>query len=216
MFWSRSLVSEDMRAWVDACFDWFDDAFPPPAKPILPTRDFFEAPGGTGETVAALVLKDVQRHMQFEGAVELAPLDVLPGEYRIDPGAMSQVAGTWQQLRDISLIRYDPELMNRPVQFINLLAHEVMHARLAGQEDDLPGGAGAHELATDMGCIIAGFGVFQLQAADEAGWSGYLTQPTRAHGLAIFLQRRGFGPDAVAPFLSSRCLRLVRKAFKAL
>ena len=104
--------------------------------------------------------------------------------------------------------------MQRPIQFINLLAHELMHARLTGLEHDVPGGEGAHELATDLGCIIAGFGVFQLQAADDAGWFGYMTQPSRAFALAVFLQHRQLGTEAVADHLSPRCQKLLRRALK--
>lgn len=216
MFWSRPLVSNDMHDWIVECFDWFDARFPPPLAPILPTQAFFTAPGGTGPETAMRVLEDIKRHMGFQAAVELAPLDVLPAEYRIDYQAHSQIAGTFQSDGETALIRYDPEQMNRPLQFINLMAHELMHARLAGLEDAVPGGAEAHELATDLGCIIAGFGVFQLQAADDAGWFGYMSQPSRAMALAIFLGRRGLAADAVAAHLSPRCRKLLIRAFKQL
>lgn len=87
-----------------------------------------------------------------------------------------------------------------------------MHARLAGMEQLVPGGAEARELATDLGCIVAGFGVFQPRAADETGWSGYLTQDSRACGLAVFLDARGLGAGAVAGHLSGRCLRYLGRA----
>jgi hypothetical protein len=214
VFWSRPLVSDDLRFWIFDCFEWFDEHFAAPPKPILPTKEFFEAPKGNNVDTASLVLADVKKQMAYEGPVEIIPLDVLPAEYRIDYQALSAVSGTHQKTDDISVIRYDPELMNRPIQFINLLAHELMHARLDGLEDAVPGGEGAHELATDLGCIIAGYGVFQLQAADEAGWSGYMTQNSRAFSLAVFLKRRGLKPDSVSPFLSARCNKLLVKAFK--
>lgn len=216
MFWSKPLVSEDLRVWIEDCFAWFDAEFAPPPAPILPTKAFFKASKGTDPETAARVLGDVKRHMGFDGPVDIAPLDVLPAEYRIDYQALSSVAGTHEKAGNASVIRYDPELMHRPLQFINLLAHELMHARLSGLEDDVPGGEGAHELATDLGCIIAGFGVFQLQAADDAGWFGYMTQPSRAFALALFLDRRDLGVEAVAPFLSPRCQKLVLRGFKAL
>ena len=95
-----------------------------------------------------------------------------------------------------------------------MLAHEVMHARLSGLEDEVPGGAGAHELATDLGCIIAGFGVFQLQGADDAGWTGYMSQDSRAYALGLFLHRRGLERDSVARHLTPRCQKLLTKAMK--
>lgn len=216
MFWSRPMVSEDIRDWIDDCFDWFDARFEPPQKLITPTKEFFAAPGGADQKTAALVLEDVKRHLNYKKPVEITPLDVLPAEYRHTYQELSSVAGTFQQVGDTPVIRYDPEQMHRPVQFISLIAHELMHARLAGLENEVPGGETAHELATDLGCIIAGFGVFQLQAADDAGWMGYMTQPSRAHALAVFLNRREQGPEQATKHLSSRCSKLLRKACKGL
>lgn len=214
MFWSRPTVSDDMRDWIAECFDWFDARFEPPSVPILPTREFFSAPGGQDAATAELVLSDIQRLTGIERRIELMPLDVLPEELRIDYHALSATAGTFQESGNSAIIQYDPELMKRPLLFINTMVHEVMHARLSGLEHDIPGGAAVHELATDLGCIIAGFGVFQLQAADDAGWTGYLRQPSRAHALALFLRRRELGIEAVAAHLSPRCRKLLRQAMK--
>lgn len=216
MFWSRSLVSDDMRSWIQDCFDWFDERFEPPTVPMVPTKDFIKAPKGKSVETAALVLEDIKRHMNFDARVELVPLDVLPAEYRIDYQSLSAVAATFHQVDGFAVIQYDPEQMDRPIQFINLLAHELMHARLAGLEHEVPGGEPAHELATDLGCIIAGFGVFQLQAADEAGWFGYMSQQSRAFALALFLKRRDMNIDDVSPYLSPRCRKLVLKGFRDL
>ncbi|MEM7597095.1 MAG: hypothetical protein AAF382_05305 [Pseudomonadota bacterium] len=216
MFWTRPLVSDDLRHWIFECFDWFDTRFTPPLGPILPTRAFFDAPGGNSPETAKLVVRDIQRHLAFHDPVELLPLDVLPAEYRHDYNALSSITGSFEQTGDVAIIRYDPEQMNHPIRFINLMTHELMHARLAHVVSDVPGGAGAHELATDLGCIIAGFGVFQLQAADDAGWFGYMTQDTRAFALAVFLSRRDLDLSSVATHLSTRCCKLVARGLKAL
>lgn len=214
MFWLRPIVSDDMKAWITDCFDWFDARFPPPETAILPTKAYFTAGRGTDAATARLILEEIAAHMGVCDPVDLMPLNMLPAEYRLDYTATSSVAGTYVNDGGVAVISYDPELMNRPLQFINTLSHELMHARLDGLVDDVPGGAGAHELATDLGCIIAGFGVFQMQAADDAGWTGYMSQPSRAYALAGFLHRRGQGMSEVRPFLSSRCQRLLRRALK--
>lgn len=216
MIWKRRLISDDMRSWVHECFDWFDERFEPPQFPILPTKAFFSAPAGDDLSTARLLLDDVKRHMKFEQPVEMTPLDVLPAEYRHTYQTPSEVAGTYENVDGVSVIRYDPEQMHQPIQFVSLIAHELMHARLSGMENEVPGGEEAHELATDLGCIIAGFGIFQLQAADDAGWAGYLSQQSRAFSLALFLNRRGQAHESVAGFLSPRCNKLVRRAFKEL
>ncbi|MEM9477901.1 MAG: hypothetical protein AAGA71_21665 [Pseudomonadota bacterium] len=205
-----------MSRWIDTCFDWFDARFAPPELPILPTKEFFGAPGGTDSATARLVLEDVTRLLGFERPVELHPIDMVPAEYMHNYQDLSSVAGTYQDIDGIAVIRYNPDDMHRPLAFINTLAHEVMHARLAGMEHEVPGGADAHELATDLGCVIAGFGVFQMQAADDAGWSGYLSQQSRAYALARFLRRRALGLEAVDGHLSQRCRKLLRRALKDL
>nr|WP_254430438.1 MULTISPECIES: hypothetical protein [unclassified Ruegeria] len=209
------MISDDLRSWVEDCFDWFDEHFEPPRKVILPTKEFFSAPGGEDHETAERILDDVKRLLHLTKPVILLPLDVLPEEYRHTYESATSIAGTHQSIDCAAVIRYDPALLKRPLQFINLLAHELMHDRLDGHEDAVPGGYEAHELATDLGCIIAGFGVFQLQGADDAGWSGYMTQPTRAFALALFLNRRGLGTEEVSPFLSGRCNRPLLKAIKA-
>lgn len=216
MFWSRPSISDDMRSWILECFDWFDEEFEPAQSLIVPTREFFEAPSGAGLSTAKLVLEDVKRHMNYDQPVEIFPLDILPAEYRHTYQTPSEIAGTYQNMDGTSIIRYDPELMHRPLQFINLIAHELMHARLADLEHEVPGGEEAHELATDLGCIIAGFGVFQIQAADDAGWFGYMTQQARAYALALFLNRLGLGVDRVVPYLSPKCKKLTLRAFNEL
>lgn len=217
MFWSRPLLSHDMQEWIFDCFNWFDARFQPAKEPVLPTKKFFCAPGGQNEETARLVLEDLKRLMHIDLSIDILPLNLPLAEYRIDYQSLSSIAGTYQETANGSrLIHYDPDLMRQPLLFINTLAHELMHARLSGMEDDVPGGAGAHELATDLGCIIAGLGVFQLQAADDAGWTGYMSQATRAHAFAVFLSRRRQGIEEVSHYLSPRCKKLLIKAMKQL
>lgn len=216
MFRSGPLVSAEMATWITQCFDWFDARFQVPAKPVLPTRAFFRAPAGTGHTTALAILSDVKRLLGFTLPIDLVPLASLPPDLRHTYQSHSRTAGTYYEDEDGRVIHYDPVLMERPLSFINTMAHEVMHARLSGMEASVPGGAEAHELATDLGCIIAGFGVFQMQAADESGWSGYMTQQSRAYALAQFLDHRGLGHEAVASYLSGRCRKLLKRGLRDL
>ena len=104
MFGFRSRVSEDMRSWIFDCFDWFDDRFEPPDQLVLPTRAFFQAPKGIGQDTAEQVLADIQRHMKIDQRIEIVPLDVLPGEYRLDYNALSSVAGAYDNSAGIPVI----------------------------------------------------------------------------------------------------------------
>lgn len=204
-----------MALWVEDCFDWFDDRFPPPVDVVLPTRAFFAAPRGAGHDTARAVLDDVQRHLRFSEPISMTPLARHLPEHRHDYAVLSEISGSYAGSGNHHHITYDPDQLARPIAFINTLAHEVMHARLAPHVDEVPGGDAAHELATDLGCIIAGFGIFQLEAANAAGWSGYLSQNTRAFALAMFLERRKLDPERVLPYLSGRCAKLLGRAIRA-
>lgn len=214
MFWSRPFISDDIAEWIDACFAWFDAQFSPVPVPVLPTRAYFTAGKGKDIETARVLLADVCRHLGVDRPIMLFPLGRVAAEYRHSYQTLSEVEGTFQQIDGTAVISYDPEQMAAPIRFLNTLAHEVMHVKLADRVDEVPGGAEAHELATDLGCIICGFGVFQLQAADDAGWSGYLSQPSRAYALARFLKQRGLGAEAVSPYLSLRTNKLLHRALK--
>lgn len=84
MFWSRPTVSDDLRFWINECFDWFDERFEPPKGPVLPTKAFFNAQTGTNPETAEFVLEDIKRHMNFKAEVNILPLNTLPAENRID------------------------------------------------------------------------------------------------------------------------------------
>ena len=215
MFWSCPLVSEDMADWIYDSFDWYEARFDTADTLILPTAAFFTAKKGTSAETARQVLADVQTHLSYSHPLTLAPLEVVPAELRQSYQSTGDVAGTFQSDGTDALITYDPELLNRPLALINTLAHEVMHAQLHDVVSDFPGGEGAHELATDLGCIIAGFGAIQMQAADDLGWAGYMRQPTRAYALAVFLSRRALPIDLAKPYLSARCFKLLKQAAKA-
>ena len=80
--------------------------------------------------------------------------------------------------------------------------------------NDLPGGDTMHELATDLHCIIAGFGVFQLEGHEQSGWSGYMSQPARATALAMFLKFHDLELERALPYLTRRPARWLRNAWE--
>ena len=96
------------------------------------------------------VLDDLKRHLGLQGAsISLVPLDLLSGDYRLDYNASSATAGTWQSDGNSGVIRYDPELVKRPLPLISTLAHELMHHVLHSQASHPPGGPEAEELAKE-------------------------------------------------------------------
>lgn len=195
MFWrKKSLISEDLKDWIFENYAWAISQNPHWDKTplVLPSKEFFRAPGGDGHDVAMAVLDDIKRIMGIEDQnLKLHRENVLPDGYGHEYGKLSDVAGTYIYDPENPEISYDPRLLRQPMAFIGTLAHEVMHHILADVVDDLPGGEGAHELATDLHVIMAGFGVIQIAGAAQTGWMGYMTQESRAFALTVFLRLTG-------------------------
>lgn len=160
-----------------------------------------------GNNIMAL-LGMAQQNIRFE------PLPALPDEISHEYGEMAEVAGQYWHDDNEPLITYNPRLMRTPIAFINTLTHELMHAHLSGVVDDIPGGEAAHELATDLHCITHGFGLFQLEAAETMGWSGYMTQPSRAFALAVFLNLTDIPASDALPYLGPRSTKHLIRAIK--
>ncbi len=217
MFWQRAIVSDDMSDWIVENFDWLEEKHPDlwgKAQLILPTKSFFAAKTGRNLQTATEISKQVAEHLGVTDDFRLEELPELPEEFRFEYGKLSETAGEYHHDADVPLIRYRPSLMQQPMAFINTMAHELMHLRLADHIDQLPGGEEAHELATDLHCIIAGFGIFQLQSSEDQGWSGYMSQASRAKALAVFLKRKDVDPQQALTHLSARPSRWLKKAYK--
>lgn len=210
------LVDQDTQGWVLDSFDWAIDngILTAQTRLIPPDKAHFPIPGGAHQDVARGLVAQIQTYLNMDTALDVRPLDVLPAEYRFDPNATSAVAGTWQTDGTTSVITYDPETAAAPIAFLSTLVHEVMHERLFLTPGDMPGGAAAEELSTDLHCIAAGFGLVQMTGAEQAGWQGYLRQETRAFALAVFLgitQTPDQQAHAALPRRSSKLLRKVGK-----
>ena len=205
----RLRVDDESQEWVLDSFHWAIDQglLNAQTRLILPTAANFPAPKDKTLAGPALV-KAIQSHLNISYVpIEVHPLDMLPAEYRIDYNAVSEIGGTWQTDGDTAVITYDPALTERPLAFLSVLIHEVMHQRLHMTDMSMPGGFEAEELSTDLHCITAGFGSIQMAGAEQSGWQGYLRQETRAFALALFLDLTG----EALPNLPPRSNRMVRK-----
>ena len=214
-FTRRYDVSDDTIDWLREGFDWAIAQGLLTAQTPLVTlsKTFFTAPSSKSPDFALHLVRDIQRILGISRAeIEVVPLDQIDARYRVDYQSLSAIAGTWQGDGNSALIRYDREMVARPVTFIATLSHEVMHHVLRGLPELPPGGEEAEELATDLHCITMGFGLFQLAGAEEIGWSGYMRQPTRAHALAMFLRMRGIPESEALPHLPKRCQAYLRTA----
>ncbi|MGL5009505.1 MAG: hypothetical protein ACRC6I_06450 [Paracoccaceae bacterium] len=214
---SAPLADAAKRDWVDEQFDWARTTYGPAAlaarRLIRPTKEFFSAARGEDHGTACAVVDDIRRHLALTHiAITLEPQAVLHEGLHPGYGTLTEVAGTFQQYDDRPVLTYDPRLLRAPIRFIATMAHELIHLKLAPFVAGMPGGEATHELATDLHVIAEGFGTFQLEAAEDAGWAGYLSQPTRAYALARFLRLTGTPPAQAMAHLSARPTRLLKAA----
>lgn len=218
MFFKRRYpVSDDLRGWIVENIQWAvaHGLLTPETPLVLPTRDFIRAPKGTDATTARAIAEDLKALLGLEGeTIGIEPADALDPEYRTDYNALSSVAGTWAPETEGAVIQYDPAIMRQPLAFLSLMTHELMHHVLNRIEEYPPGGPEAEELATDLHMITMGFGVIAMSGAEQAGWQGYMTQPSRAHALAVFLAARGIPPEEALGFLPGRAGGFVKRAIE--
>ena len=220
----RYPVSPEIQEWIVLNFEWAIRHGLLTRQTPLVTLDktFFTAPPGRGQETAEGLLADFQRILCIpEARIDLLPLDRLPAQFRHDPTRATEVAGTWEGDDDWhagvgpALIRYTPEdLVHRPVAFLATLGHEVMHHVLHGLPELPPGGEALEEHATDLHCVTMGLGLLQLGGAEQAGWQGYLSQPTRAHALALFMAVRDLPVTAAEGRLPPRAAKLLARAWR--
>ncbi|MEM9342221.1 MAG: hypothetical protein AAGA87_04190 [Pseudomonadota bacterium] len=215
----RYPVTDTVEAWIEENFAWaIEHGLLTAETPlVLPTEDFFKAPKGAPEAVAAALLDDMKRLLKRETAkIDIIPIDQPSAEYRYDYNLVS-VGGTWQKSGDnTAVIRYDAEMIHQPMALMSVLAHELMHHILDDVDEDPPGGEEAGELATDLHVITMGLGVIQLSGAEQAGWQGYMTQPSRAHALALFLLVRDLDPKEALRHLTPRAAKYLRRSLRRL
>jgi len=214
-FRKRASIGDDLKGWIFDSFDWADATFgknwTTSRKLITASRSFFTAGAGDTPEIAQQIADDIARIIP-EAPISVAPLDLIDPEYRHTYQEGATVAGLYHHDDHEPLIQYDPALMRMPVAFINTMTHELMHARLAPHVETMPGGEAAHELSTDLHCITHGFGLFAIDGPAQAGWSGYMTQESRAYALAEFLARHRIASDDAVNRLNPRGAKALRRA----
>jgi len=236
LFGSRPFLDADVEAWHLETWAWLIDHFasevPLKSTPlVLANADFFPASDATGHARALHVFDCVKRIMHIEDwpctleaqsrrtaghrvaeFVAVAGGDDPNGTFRIEEGGEV-------------IITYAPDLLDRPVELVATLAHELAHYLLA-HENDLD--EETHELITDLTVAYTGLGLFGANAAFSfsqhgdafsQGWSskrsGYLSPPSWAFALAVFAQLTDDNRD-YRPWLSAEVAGPWRAAMKYL
>ena len=212
---NRPPVSEDIQDWLIGEFEWAIafGLLRKDTKLVTPEKTFFPAPKGDPEQIVKGLIANILEILGHGGdQIEVLPLDRPSAEYRAAGAFQSlcETAGAWDGDIETSTIFYDPEMVARPGVLLATLTHEVMHHVLhklpSAQSDP------EEELRTDVQMVTSGFGLIAMIGAEESGWLGYLRQPTRAHGLAMFLSLLEMDHRSVQRWLTGRMLKAVRRS----
>lgn len=190
-------VDEATKVWLEDAFlillDIFGKENTQNRKVLLPERIDFPIRYDGSERAALETLRIIAN--QMEVPIESIKLDFYDEHLRQmtsgTPGGMYWGKGENNKF-EISLAR---QKLDEPENMIAILAHEVAHIKLLGEnrmeENDEP--------ITDLTTIFFGLGIFNANAAFQTfsdakyyGWSqsGYLTQMEWGYALALFAYLR--------------------------
>lgn len=196
----------EAKKWVESRLQWLSRQFGLHIlleRPILlPTPEFFPDPWESeSEESARLLFNRVCDYMGVdEEDVELEIFDDRESYQRsmIDPTA-GFAAGTWSPGEEAwhkGLVRLERSSLHRPGDLIAILAHELSHQRLLG-ENRIDDDAFDNELLTDLTAIYHGFGVFlanhqtKRSLGEIETWPGtslrkpeYISEPIAGYALA--------------------------------
>jgi len=220
MLWRRQRcpVSDRVRRWVDDQFTWligqFGDRFLQ-TPVVVPTAAFF--PGeysGTPEDIDGLVSR-MCIHVGVNARDVVVDIFETPQERaRRDlpflSGSGVSVAGDWRQEDGKTRIGLDRAQLRFPRAVVAVIAHELAHQRLLGEQRVEPTRRDGEQL-TDLTTVFFGLGIFTANAALEfaarhsGGWSatklGYLDERMFGYALARYATARNEPEPSWAEYL---------------
>jgi len=239
LFGKPTFLEKELEAWSLETWAWLMRNLGGMARLnrtplVLPSKDFFPPTDTEGAERGRYIFDLVRRWMGVgEWACGLESYERAPANARLGGLAMvkgpSDPSGTFRTVNGQPVVSYALDLVDQPRVLIATLAHELSHYMIAsaGPRGSIPGGAEAHELATELCVAYAGFAVFAANAAFEFeghhfagghGWSsqrrGYFSERSWAFALAVFLALK----DETAPsgVLKSGVADLTEKASRYL
>ncbi len=203
-------MGEEERLWVDESLDWLTGQFGAEvlrSDVLLPDDPRLPRPYRGGPDDVRRVVETVFAQLRVDRdavTVELdegdpAERELLANLPRLAYSSQGAV-GHYRRSADGSpLITLTDELTANPVSLVAVLAHELGHHRLLG-EDRIPADRRDGEPLTDLLTVFFGTGHFNANAAfrftqGSTGWRrsgiGYLTQPMFGYALARYACLRG-------------------------
>ncbi len=225
-------VDDDTRFWVEDNVRWLLTAFEfSSAKDVavvLPTPEFFPDPyAGSERDVRRLFLR-VCDLMEVDGdRLRLKLIPDAEGELRHHLPAWESsgegAAGLYHGNAETAVIRISLAHREDPMAMVAVMAHELGHVLLLGDEQ-ISGDEEDHEPLTDLLTVAMGMGIFNANSAFKFGqWSGggmhgwsagrlgYLDEETWGYALAYFAWLREETKPVWAQFLEGD----VKHYFKA-
>jgi hypothetical protein len=209
LFPPRCPCDPSAKNWVEDRLEWLADEFDDNAyngRPIvLPTKEFFpDAYDGSKKAIRQL-LDRVCGYMDV--VPDLVTLKIVSKAGKIGfvnehGDAIPEAAGTYYEGYSKSIITIDTTELDRPMELVGTLAHELAHVRLLG-ESRIMSDTYDNELLTDLTTVHFGLGLFLANAprnyrSQNSRWPEsdlikpeYMTTPMFAWALAHLAWFRG-------------------------
>jgi hypothetical protein len=213
LFTAKCPVSDRERAWIHESLSWFRGQFgdePLRAPVVLPTKEYFPPPyQGSDDDVRALVARlagymGVEAEVTVEFCDEIRHVRKLQRSMRGGLASSSGAAGVYHRDDGEPVLTIDRAYRRDPVQLVAVIAHELGHVRLLGENRITAGERDDHEPLTDLLTVYLRLGVFAANAAFNfstssnprcTAWSaqrlGYITEQMFGYGLACWAMQRG-------------------------
>ena len=201
MLWRtrRCPVDEKGRAWIDEQFAWLTAEFGEAAlraPVVLPTVEFFPRPYTPDRAGVLDILQRVCHHVGVDP--DLVELETVENEadqglnqMPFLAGTITGAAGDWRQRAGKTVIGLNESQLATPRVVVAVIAHELAHQRLLGENRIRTDRADGEQL-TDLATVFFGLGIFNANASREFssslyGWQastlGYLDE--RLFGFAL-------------------------------
>jgi hypothetical protein len=235
MFARRCPVGEQERLWIEESLDWLTTEFGRDLlrrDVLLPDDPRFPRPyRGTPDDVTRVVDTLFAHFGVARAAVRVEFEETDPAERELlthlSQLAHQSAGAAGHYRRDADgrpSITLTEELTTDPVALVAVLAHELGHHRLLG-EDRIAAGRRDGEPLTDLLTVFFGAGHFNASAAfrftqDARGWRrrtlGYLTQPMFGYALARYAWLRAEPRPGWAALLDANLRGYLRQGLRYL
>lgn len=190
------------KAWIEKRLRWLSEQFEDSAfsglPVVLPTSHFFPDHYDGSEAAVRRMLNRVCHYMEVDPdqvllkiVSRLGKVELVNNSGQQMPGAV----GTYRQVGENVKITLDVTELDRPMDLVGTMAHELAHHRLLGERRIKPS-VYDNELLTDLTVVFMGLGIFLANSprawrGQLSKWPGttlnkpeYMTAPMYAYALA--------------------------------